>query len=49
MTDDINKENSIIPISSTNLVRVGSSIEITNKIIKELEKRTTDANVGTIN
>lgn len=49
MTDDRNKENSIIPISSTNLVRVGSSIEITNKIIKEHEKRTTDANVGTIN
>ena len=49
MTDDRNKENSIIPISSTNLVRVGSSIEITNKIIKEHEKRTTDANLGTIN
>lgn len=40
MTDDRNKENSIIPISSTNLVRVGSSIEITNKIIVEHEKRT---------
>ena len=40
MIDDRNKENSIIPISSTNLVRVGSSIEITNKIIVEHEKRT---------
>jgi hypothetical protein len=49
MTDDRKKENSIIPISSTNLVRVGSSIEITNKIIKEHEKRTTDEKVVTIN
>lgn len=48
MKDDLHKENSIIPISSTNLIRVGSSIEITNKIIKEHEKRKTDANVGTI-
>jgi len=40
MTDDSKKENSIIPISSNNLVRVGSSIEITKKIIVEHEKRT---------
>lgn len=40
MTETNNKENSIIPISSNNLVRVGSSIEITNKIIVEHEKRT---------
>jgi hypothetical protein len=40
MTDDSKKENSIIPISSNNLFRVGSSIEITNKIIVEHEKRT---------
>ena len=31
MTEKNKKENSIIPISSTNLVRVESSIEITNK------------------
>ncbi len=40
MTDDSKKENSIIPISSNNLARVGSSIDITNKIIVEHEKRT---------
>lgn len=40
MTENNKKENSIIPISSTNLVRVESSIEITNKIIVEHEKRT---------
>ncbi|MDB4769186.1 hypothetical protein OAG16_03810 [Saprospiraceae bacterium] len=40
MTDDSKKENTIIPISSSNLVRVGSSIEITNKIIAEHKKRT---------
>lgn len=34
-----NKNNSLISIGSTGLVRVGNSIEITNKIIKELEGR----------
>lgn len=37
MTED--KNNSLISIGSTGLVRVGNSIEITNKIIKELEER----------
>ncbi len=48
MTDDSKKENSIIPISSNNLVRVGSSIEITNKIIEEHEKRTTNEKIVTV-
>ena len=48
MTDDSKKENSIIPISSNNLVRVGSSIEITNKIINEHKKRITPKNIGTV-
>lgn len=39
MTEYNKKENSIIPISSTDLVRVGNSIEIVNKIIKEHEQR----------
>ena len=32
-------DNSLIPIGSTGLVRVGNSIDITNKIIKEHEER----------
>jgi hypothetical protein len=48
MIDDNKKENSIIPNSSINQVLVGSSIDITNKIIKEHEIRKTDANVGSI-
>lgn len=39
MTEDDKIENSIIPISSNRLVRVGNSIEITNKIIREHEER----------
>lgn len=39
MTEDDKIENSIIPIGSTGLVRVGKSIEITRKIIKEQEER----------
>lgn len=37
MTDD--KNTSLIPSGSNGLVRVGNSIEITNKIIKEHEER----------
>jgi uncharacterized protein (TIGR02145 family) len=38
--DNKNEKNtSIIPIGSTGLVRVGNSIEITNKIIKEHDER----------
>lgn len=48
MTENNNKENSIIPISSTDLVRVGNSIEITNKIIKEHEHRIVISNFETI-
>ena len=39
MTEDDKIENSIIPINSNGLVRVGNSIEITNKIIREHEER----------
>lgn len=35
MTDDNKIENSLIPIGSTGLVRVGNSIDITNKILLE--------------
>lgn len=35
MTDDNKKENSIIPINSTDLVRVGNSISVTNKLLTE--------------
>ena len=44
-----NKNNtSIIPIGSTGLVRVGNSIEITNKIIKEHEERFLKSNFQTV-
>ena len=39
MIEDDKIENSIIPINSNGLVRVGTSIEITNKIIREHEER----------
>lgn len=39
MTKKENSNNSIIPVGSTGLVRVGYSIDITNKIIKEHEER----------
>ena len=45
MTDDTKKENSIITSSSTDLVRVGNSIEITNKIIQEHEERTIPSSI----
>lgn len=48
MTDDNKIESSIIPTNSTDLVRVGNSIEITNKIIKEHEKRTTSEKIETV-
>ena len=48
MTDDNKKENSIIPINSTDLVRVGNSIEITNKIIKEHEERLISSSIETV-
>lgn len=40
MTENNKNNNSLIPSVSTGLVRVGNSIEITNKIIVEHEKRT---------
>lgn len=46
MTDDRKNDNSIIPISSNNIVRVGSSIEITNKIINEHEERSVSKNLN---
>lgn len=39
MTDDNKIENSLTPIESKGLVRVGNSIAITSKIIKEHEER----------
>ena len=48
MTDDNKKKNSIIPINSTDLVRVGNSIEITNKIIKEHEERLISSSIETV-
>ena len=45
MTEDNN--NSLIPIGSTALVRVGNSIDITNKIIKEHEERPIFSNIRT--
>ncbi len=48
MTGDNNKETSIIPISSTDLVRVGNSIAITNKIIKEHEQRIIISKLDTV-
>ncbi len=39
VTKKENSNNSIIPIGSTGLVRVGNSIEITSKIIREHEER----------
>ena len=39
MTDDNKKENSIITSSSTDLGRVGNSIEITNKLLLEIDGR----------
>ena len=48
MTDDNKIENSIIPIGSTGIVRVGNSIDITNKIIKEHEERRVAENFKTV-
>lgn len=39
MTKKENSNNSIIPISSTGLVRVGNSIEVTKKILSEFKER----------
>jgi len=39
MSDNNKSRNSLTPIGSTGLVRAESSIEITNKIIKEYEER----------
>ena len=39
MTDDNKKENSLIPISSTDIVRVSNSLAITQKILNEIEQR----------
>jgi uncharacterized protein (TIGR02145 family) len=43
-----NQNNSIIPIGSTGLVRVGNSIDITNKIIKEHEERSVSENFKSV-
>ncbi len=48
MTENDKIENSIIPISSNGIVRVGNSIDITNKIIREYEERSISANYKTI-
>ena len=39
MTNTNKEQNSIIPISSTALVRVGNSVDVTNKIIREYDGR----------
>lgn len=39
MTEKENSNNSLIPITSTGLVRVGNSIEVTNKILSEFKDR----------
>lgn len=48
MTDDNKIENSLIPIGSTGLVRVGNSIDITNKIIREHDERIVSENFKTV-
>lgn len=42
------KSVSIVPIGSTGLVRVGNSIEITNKIIQEHEERSISENFNSV-
>jgi Leucine-rich repeat (LRR) protein len=39
MTDDKKKENSLIPIGSTDIVRVSNSLAITQKILNEIQQR----------
>ena len=48
MTEDNKIVNSVIPIGSTDLVRVGNSIDITNKIIKEHEERGVSENFKSV-
>ncbi len=48
MTEQENPNNSIISIGSTGLVRVGNSIDITNKIIQEHEERSISENYKSI-
>ncbi len=47
MSEDI-KQNSIIPICSSDLVRVGNSIALTNKILKEHDERFIEKTFETI-
>ena len=41
MTDDNKKETSLIPIGSTSLVRAGNAIDITNKLLAEIDREKT--------
>lgn len=48
MIEENKKENTLIPIGSNGLVRVGNSIDITNKIIKEHEERGVSENFKSV-
>lgn len=48
MTEESKPENSIIPRSSTDLVRVGNSIDITKKLLLEIDRKKKNANYETV-